>query len=80
MCGALTQRPPRPADQGAAKAYHKVASLIVAGDMAFVIVPYGPGEFQYTDTVRVKPGQQEYLEILGDGAATTALVELPGYQ
>jgi hypothetical protein len=67
---------------GTAMAYHKVVSLInTCGDSVFVIVPDGPGTYRHTDKVRVKPGQREYLESFGaDGAATTALMELPRYQ
>lgn len=68
-------------DEGKAMAYHEVANLIVGGDTVYVIVPDGPGTYQHTDKVRIKPGQREYLESFGeDGAATAALMALPTYQ
>lgn len=68
-------------DAGTAMEYHEVASLIAAGDTVFVLEYVGPGEFHHTDKVRVKPGQREYLESFGeDGAATTALMDLPKSQ
>ncbi|VWC97800.1 hypothetical protein BLA18110_03842 [Burkholderia lata] len=64
-------------DAGKAMAYHDVANLIVGGDTVYVIVPDGPGPYRYTDKVRVKPGQRQYLESFGgDGAATAALMAL----
>lgn len=68
-------------DAGRALAYHKVANLIVGGDDMFVIVPDGPGSYRHTDKIRVKPGQHEYLESVGDdGAASAALMALPTYE
>lgn len=59
-------------DAGKAMAYHEVANLIVGGDTVYVIVPDGPGSYRYTDKVRVKPEQRQYLESFGGGGAVTA--------
>lgn len=68
-------------DVGTAMPHHEVANLVVSGDKVYVLEVDGPGSFRPTDKVRVKPGQMEYLESYrADGAATTALLDLPKWQ
>jgi hypothetical protein len=65
-------------DSGTAMARHEIANLIKGGDKVYVIVPNDSGSYKETDEVRVRPGQDGYLESFGaDGAATNALVSLP---
>jgi len=69
--------------EGTVMAHHEIANLIIAGrDQVWVVVydDAHPGVLVYTDRVRVKPRQREYLESYGEnGHGTRSLNELQVY-
>lgn len=69
-------------DEGEAVPYHDAASRIVAGDLVWVIVPNGPGEYRHTDRVRIRAAAapEERLESYDEGGAVTqSIYNLPKY-
>lgn len=64
-------------DTGEVKFHYEVASLIHVGEDVYTLMPDGPGCYKSVDKVRVKAGQQEYLESENEvGQPTSTLYEL----
>lgn len=68
-------------DIGEAKYHYEVASQILCGEDVYTLIPDGPGCYKSGDKVRVKAGQQEYLESVSElGQPTSTLYELVAWE